>query len=127
MAIHSRALPNCQLLLLPCSVLPAKVTSRWPAELESKQRRLAAVQDTLNNSINTEVTTAHARVHYDSMAACEPVDCMRVFCMSVSTDITLAAPHSCTGNSCLMLFYVHAAGPLSCRLTCSGCCPRRQH
>lgn len=34
--------------------LRMQVTSRWPAELESKQRRLAAVQDTLNNGINTE-------------------------------------------------------------------------
>lgn len=32
-----------------------QMTSRWPAELEAKQRRLAAVQDTLNNGINSEV------------------------------------------------------------------------
>lgn len=38
-----------------------QVTSRWPAELESKQRRLAAVQDTLNNGINTEVRRHYAQ------------------------------------------------------------------
>lgn len=35
--------------------LRAQVTNRWPRELEARQRRLAAVQDTLNNGINTEV------------------------------------------------------------------------
>eukprot|EP00878_Enallax_costatus_P035206 GHUV01039211.1.p1 GENE.GHUV01039211.1~~GHUV01039211.1.p1 ORF type:complete len:252 (+),score=99.92 GHUV01039211.1:850-1605(+) len=34
--------------------LRAQVTNRWPRELEARQRRLAAVQDTLNNGINTE-------------------------------------------------------------------------
>ncbi|KAF6264768.1 hypothetical protein COO60DRAFT_1654950 [Scenedesmus sp. NREL 46B-D3] len=34
--------------------LRVQVTSRWPAELEAKQRRLAAVQDSLNNGISTE-------------------------------------------------------------------------
>jgi len=32
-----------------------QVSSQWPKELEAKQSRLAAVQATLNNGINTEV------------------------------------------------------------------------
>lgn len=35
-----------------------QVSSQWPKELEAKQSRLAAVQATLNNGINTEVCTA---------------------------------------------------------------------
>eukprot|EP00775_Hariotina_reticulata_P012912 gene12912-13039_t len=34
--------------------LRLQVSTRWPKELEAKQRRLAAVQDTLSNGINSE-------------------------------------------------------------------------
>eukprot|EP00879_Flechtneria_rotunda_P022653 GHRR01023922.1.p1 GENE.GHRR01023922.1~~GHRR01023922.1.p1 ORF type:complete len:356 (+),score=131.38 GHRR01023922.1:142-1209(+) len=34
--------------------LRQQITTKWPRELEGKQRRLAAVKETLNNGINTE-------------------------------------------------------------------------
>jgi hypothetical protein len=59
--------------LLVAALRLLQVTSRWPAELDSRQRRLAAVQDTLNNGINTEVTELHTRLHHVARQTAEHV------------------------------------------------------
>lgn len=46
--------PVCHELLCGCPCV-MQVSTQWPKELEAKQSRLAAVQATLNNGINTEV------------------------------------------------------------------------
>jgi hypothetical protein len=58
---HRQWGPDLVLCCADCAALSQlQVSTQWPKELEAKQSRLAAVQATLNNGINTEVRPGQA-------------------------------------------------------------------
>lgn len=72
---NSVVLPGCSCTMMYHAVLCCdvpcchQVSSHWPKELEAKQSRLAAVQATLNNGINTEVGGRETESGWANLAA----------------------------------------------------------
>lgn len=58
-------------VLWPCCLcVYIQVSTQWPKELEAKQSRLAAVQATLNDGINTEVCLETVQQRAPSALGC---------------------------------------------------------